>query len=170
MIFGNSKHIVTLPLLQESQRLLRFLSYAVYSHAQLPTEAVKCIRKSLESSTSSDTRGERIIRLLSCVLVRSIVNIKGASCVNRKNTVVAQASYENGGKNSAQNAPENLEPLWDDGYGTQTMKDYTKIAMDLWACSLTNKSQLPGFTSLGCSLRTCRSTSTSKTSQRDHKG
>nr|KAJ0205194.1 hypothetical protein LSAT_V11C500272950 [Lactuca sativa] len=61
----------------------------------------------------------------------SIVKINGASCVNRKNTVVALASYENGGKNSAQNAPEKLEPLWDDGYGTQTMKCYTKIAMYL---------------------------------------
>ncbi|CAH1453430.1 unnamed protein product [Lactuca virosa] len=62
---------------------------------------------------------------------RSIVKINGAPCVNRKNTVVALASYENGGKKSAQNAPEKLEPLWDDGYGTQTMKDYTKIAIDL---------------------------------------
>ncbi|CAI9276264.1 unnamed protein product [Lactuca saligna] len=62
---------------------------------------------------------------------KCIVKINGASCVNRKNTVVALASYENGGKNSTINAPEKLEPLWDDGYGTQTMKDYTKIAMDL---------------------------------------
>ncbi|KAI3690042.1 hypothetical protein L2E82_48017 [Cichorium intybus] len=49
--------------------------------------------------------------------------------VKMKNTIVA--SYNDGGKKVAQNALEKLEPLWDDGYGTQTMKDYTKMAMDL---------------------------------------
>ncbi|KAL4565282.1 hypothetical protein LXL04_029370 [Taraxacum kok-saghyz] len=54
------------------------------------------------------------------------VKIDGASSVNKKNTIVACHKYNDEGKKS-----ERLEPLWDDGYGTQTMKDYTKIAMDL---------------------------------------
>nr|XP_043630956.1 acyltransferase-like protein At1g54570, chloroplastic [Erigeron canadensis] len=32
---------------------------------------------------------------------------------------------------SPQNVPEELEPLWDDGYGTQTIKDFAEISMDL---------------------------------------
>ncbi|XP_023769522.1 phytyl ester synthase 1, chloroplastic isoform X1 [Lactuca sativa] len=86
---------------------------------------------SVSSSSSPFLSQDKTHRLHSRVLVRSIFKINAASCVNRKNTVVSLASYENGGKKSSQNAPEKLEPLWDDGYGTQTMKDYTKIAIDL---------------------------------------
>nr|KAJ0224317.1 hypothetical protein LSAT_V11C100006130 [Lactuca sativa] len=46
--------------------------------------------KDLEEKVEQDWNG------ISCVLVRSIVKINGASCVNKKNTVVALASYENG--------------------------------------------------------------------------
>ncbi|KAI3690041.1 hypothetical protein L2E82_48016 [Cichorium intybus] len=61
--------------------------------------------------------------------LRVSVNINGASSVNTKNTIVS--CYNDEGKQFTQNALEKLEPLWDDGYGTQTMKDYTKMAMDL---------------------------------------
>ncbi|KAI3690044.1 hypothetical protein L2E82_48019 [Cichorium intybus] len=74
---------------------------------------------------------DKNFRLHSHVLMRSVrgeisqasVSINGASSVHKKDT--------NGGKKSGQNIPEELEPLWDDGYGTQTAKDYAYIAMDL---------------------------------------
>ncbi|KAJ0482525.1 putative acylglycerol lipase [Helianthus annuus] len=48
--------------------------------------------------------------------------------VDRKNYAI----YNDGRKTSVQNVdPEELKPLWDDGYGTQTIKDYAEIAMDL---------------------------------------
>lgn len=80
-------------------------------------------------------------RLCSRILVRSIggdnsiivsqdfIKINGASCTEWKNCGVA--SYECEGKKSTENVPQNLEHLWDDGYGTQTVKDYAEISMDL---------------------------------------
>ncbi|CAH1453429.1 unnamed protein product [Lactuca virosa] len=72
------------------------------------------------------------LSLRSHVLVRSVssevswasVSINGASSVNKNDT-------GDEGKTSMQNVVEELEPLWDDGYGTQTAKDYAYIAMDL---------------------------------------
>ncbi|PWA77272.1 diacylglycerol acyltransferase [Artemisia annua] len=60
---------------------------------------------------------------------RDFVKISGASCIEWKSSGVA--SYDCGGKKSRKNVPQNLEHLWDDGYGTRTMKDYAEISMDL---------------------------------------
>lgn len=95
-------------------------------------------------------------RLRSCVLVRSAggedivsisresVRISGASSVNRNVTGVI--SYNYGGKTSEQDVLEELKTFWDDGYGTQTVKDCAEVAMDLikndkgpprWFCPVT---------------------------------
>ncbi|KAJ9536972.1 hypothetical protein OSB04_029705 [Centaurea solstitialis] len=58
----------------------------------------------------------------SVILSQESVEIDGLSCVN------------DGGKNSGKNVVKELKPLWDDGYGTQTVKDYTEISMDLIKC------------------------------------
>ncbi|KAI3692046.1 hypothetical protein L6452_31855 [Arctium lappa] len=78
---------------------------------------------------------EGLRRHHSRVLVRSVggggdslmvsqesVRIDGVCCVN------------DGGKKSEKNVVEELKPLWDDGYGTQTVKDFTEISMDLIKC------------------------------------
>nr|KAJ0202181.1 hypothetical protein LSAT_V11C600328440 [Lactuca sativa] len=79
------------------------------------------------------TLNKNLISLRSHVLVKSVssdvlswasVSINGASSVNKNDT-------GDEGKTSIQNVLEELEPLWDDGYGTQTAKDYAYIAMDL---------------------------------------
>ena len=58
----------------------------------------------------------------SIIASQESVRIDGVSCVN------------DGGKKSEKNVVKELEPLWDDGYGTQTVKDYTEISMDLIKC------------------------------------
>ncbi|XP_022002008.1 acyltransferase-like protein At1g54570, chloroplastic isoform X1 [Helianthus annuus] len=76
-------------------------------------------------------------RLRSRVLVRSVGNnesresvvISGVSSVNKKDAYVAECDV--GGKKSKQDAPEELEVLWDDGFGTQTTDDGIEIAMNL---------------------------------------
>ncbi|KAI3828701.1 hypothetical protein L1987_02810 [Smallanthus sonchifolius] len=77
------------------------------------------------------------------VTLTDSVRIKGASSLDLKRNVVV--SCDDGGKMGVQNVPEELKPLWDDGYGTQTIKDYAEIAMDLiksdggpprWFCSV----------------------------------
>ncbi|MFS7926905.1 hypothetical protein Hanom_Chr04g00302641 [Helianthus anomalus] len=60
--------------------------------------------------------------------VRATPELFRSNGVDRK----SYAIYNDGRKTSVQNVdPEELKPLWDDGYGTQTIKDYTEIAMDL---------------------------------------
>ncbi|KAM0070071.1 hypothetical protein Hdeb2414_s0001g00009071 [Helianthus debilis subsp. tardiflorus] len=76
-------------------------------------------------------------RLRSRVLVRSVGNnesresvvISGVSSVNKKDAYVAECDV--GGKKSKQDVPEELEVLWDDGFGTQTTDDGIEIAMNL---------------------------------------
>ncbi|KAJ0716672.1 putative diacylglycerol acyltransferase, alpha/Beta hydrolase [Helianthus annuus] len=76
-------------------------------------------------------------RLRSRVLVRSVDNnksresvvISGVSSVNKKDAYVAECDV--GGKKSKQDVPEELEVLWDDGFGTQTTDDGIEIAMNL---------------------------------------
>ncbi|XP_071740804.1 phytyl ester synthase 1, chloroplastic-like [Rutidosis leptorrhynchoides] len=95
-------------------------------------------------------------KLHSCVHIKDLVTrsqesvwICGASSVNRKGTDVI--SYgdggENGGGNSGEDVLEELKTFWDDGYGTQTIKDCAVAAMDLittsdkgpprWFCPVT---------------------------------
>ncbi|KAK9067902.1 hypothetical protein SSX86_012013 [Deinandra increscens subsp. villosa] len=57
------------------------------------------------------------------------LRINGASSFDTKSTLVV--SYDDGGKKGPRNVPEELQPLWDDGYGTRTMKDFVKTATDL---------------------------------------
>lgn len=57
------------------------------------------------------------------------VRINGVCTIDRKD--ISVASYDDGEKVKGQNGLLELEPLWDDGYGTQTLKDYTEIAMGL---------------------------------------
>nr|XP_043630906.1 acyltransferase-like protein At1g54570, chloroplastic [Erigeron canadensis] len=77
-------------------------------------------------------------RFNSHVLVRSVhsdsvtasqesVSIGGASSV----TTSELTSYDDGGEKSGQNVPQELGNLWDDGYGTQTIKDCYEIGKDL---------------------------------------
>ncbi|KAL8196346.1 hypothetical protein R6Q57_025346 [Mikania cordata] len=69
------------------------------------------------------------------VIVRSLgggdrvtVSTPESSFVNTKD--IGLASYDGGGKHK--NDPKGLlEPLWDDGYGTQSLKDYIDIAMNM---------------------------------------
>nr|XP_043630416.1 acyltransferase-like protein At1g54570, chloroplastic [Erigeron canadensis] len=64
----------------------------------------------------------------SVIVPSELVKVKVGS-TSRKDSVVA--SYNNvGKKENIQSVPKGLEPLWDDGYGTQTMKDYTKVSMN----------------------------------------
>ncbi|KAI3756261.1 hypothetical protein L1987_56080 [Smallanthus sonchifolius] len=82
-------------------------------------------------------------RLRSHVLVRSLggrdsvtvppsesIRINEGSFANRKD--IGVASYDDGGKDKGQNGHKGLlKPLWDDGYGTQSLKDYIDIAMSM---------------------------------------
>lgn len=50
-------------------------------------------------------------------------------CLSNNGKRIAASCF--GGKKVGNNVPEKLEPLWDDGYGTQTVKDYIERAKDL---------------------------------------
>ncbi|KAL4565280.1 hypothetical protein LXL04_029368 [Taraxacum kok-saghyz] len=78
------------------------------------------------------------------------VKFSGASSVNRKNTIVA--CHHDGGKQSGQYIHEKLEPLWDDGYGTQTMKDYTKIAVDIGRLTMNDGGPPRWFCPVACGM------------------
>ncbi|KAF3454372.1 hypothetical protein FNV43_RR04819 [Rhamnella rubrinervis] len=68
----------------------------------------------------------------SLVLSSDSVVVNGASVVGEKERIGSWSDSGNGHvsvevgkqKNLNDNVPENLEPLWDDGYGTRTVKDY----------------------------------------------
>ncbi|XP_071727485.1 phytyl ester synthase 1, chloroplastic-like [Rutidosis leptorrhynchoides] len=68
-------------------------------------------------------------KMRSCIPVRSVVRINGSNFIYSKNADVD--SYVDGGKTRAQHVPEVLEPLWDDGYGTRTTKNYVEIVTEL---------------------------------------
>ncbi|XP_076915643.1 phytyl ester synthase 1, chloroplastic-like [Bidens hawaiensis] len=81
-------------------------------------------------------------RARSHVLVRSLgggdpvtvhplesVRINDVCFVNRKD--IGVTCYDNGGKYKGKNGPKELEPLWDDGYGTQGLGDYIDLVMGM---------------------------------------
>nr|GEX15115.1 acyltransferase-like protein At1g54570, chloroplastic isoform X1 [Tanacetum cinerariifolium] len=84
-------------------------------------------------SVSPTLRSRILVRSIggenSTIVSRDFVKINVASCIEWKNSEVA--SYDSGGKKSRKNVPQELEHLWDDGYGTRTVKDYAEISMDL---------------------------------------
>ncbi|XP_022029263.1 acyltransferase-like protein At1g54570, chloroplastic isoform X1 [Helianthus annuus] len=81
------------------------------------------------------------LRLRSRVLVRSLsrgdpVTVPPPELVRTNevcfvNKDVGVACCDDGGKDKGQNGPTGLEPLWDDGYGTQSLGDYIDIAMSM---------------------------------------
>lgn len=93
--------------------------------------------------SNSSVSSSPLLRLRSHVVVRSLssgnrvtvppiesVRINEATSVNRKYSDVD--SYKDGGKLKGQNGHrELLEPLWDDGYGTQSLQDYIDIALSM---------------------------------------
>ena len=67
----------------------------------------------------------------SLVLSSDSLVVNGASVVGEKERIGSWSDNGNGRLNVElgeqkmnDNGPENLEPLWDDGYGTRTVKDY----------------------------------------------
>lgn len=69
----------------------------------------------------------------SVVLSSDSVVVNGASVVGEKERIGSWIENGNGSSSAevekqkkidSSNVPENLEPLWDDGYGTSTVKDY----------------------------------------------
>ncbi|KAL8210008.1 hypothetical protein R6Q57_006740 [Mikania cordata] len=63
------------------------------------------------------------------MIVRESIKINGASSLDRKRAIIV--SYDDGRKKDARNVIDRLKPLWDDGYGTRSVKDYVDTAMDL---------------------------------------
>ncbi|KAL8238905.1 hypothetical protein R6Q59_015472 [Mikania micrantha] len=63
------------------------------------------------------------------MIVRESIKINGASSVDRKRAIIV--SCNDGRRKDARNVIDRLKPLWDDGYGTRSVKDYLETAMDL---------------------------------------
>lgn len=70
----------------------------------------------------------------------SVLNVNGASAVGKRETLIDHGNgrlkpgevEEKRGQNVKDNdVLEKLEPFWDDGYGTETVKDYFDAVQDM---------------------------------------
>ncbi|XP_009776530.1 phytyl ester synthase 1, chloroplastic-like isoform X1 [Nicotiana tabacum] len=73
----------------------------------------------------------------STLLSSDTVKVNGVSSIEEKEKVIPVDDVENSHltssikEKSKEDIQDKLEPLWDDGYGTQTVKDFLEIASDI---------------------------------------
>ncbi|XP_019239609.1 PREDICTED: acyltransferase-like protein At1g54570, chloroplastic isoform X2 [Nicotiana attenuata] len=73
----------------------------------------------------------------STLLSSDTVTVNGVSSIEEKEKVIPIDDVENGHltssikEKSKEDIQDKLEPLWDDGYGTQTVKDFLEIGSDI---------------------------------------